>query len=134
MRAPLLDYFSPGLQKEKIPSSAALFCAQFCTADFASKGSFPLLISAVQIVTTHCGKVFKFDMSHLSQTDGKHCEIVRPLSKVGTKLLETMKNMFSPCIPCRNSCRSKFCQEQRDIFLQTSNIPISKFSFLPFLN
>ena len=54
MGAPLLDYFPPPdgnlSPMEKISSScfsSALFCPQFCTGDFASKGSFPLLISAL---------------------------------------------------------------------------------------
>ena len=54
MGAPLLDYFPPSdgnlSPMEKIFSpcfSSALFCPQFCTGDFASKGSFPLLISAL---------------------------------------------------------------------------------------
>ena len=54
MGAPLLDYFPPSdgnlspLEKIFSPCfSSALFCPQFCTGDFASKGSFPLLISAL---------------------------------------------------------------------------------------
>ena len=54
MGAPLLDYFPPSdgnlspLEKISSPCfSSALFCPQFCTGDFASKGSFPLLILAL---------------------------------------------------------------------------------------